>query len=163
MLPDIDPTTMAIFIDWLYNQEFPYSRTSDSDTLELWKKRYNLSKVPDWLDFARIWVLADRFLVHELQTYHDEDSWLVWNSRPTLEAIEYAYNNLPEHHVFLDIMVARYTTNRPDDPMDALDIKQMEQFPKKFLCQVINILAEDGLKLLEDYHALKAPSSESEE
>lgn len=157
VLEDVEPTTVAIFIDWLYTQQLPKPVWSEHSNAMAWNNRFNC--FPRHIDIASLSVFADRFLVKGL-TAEISKIMKVDITCPTPETIEFAHNNLPGDHEFLGHLANCFVVHWMDK--ENLDIKEIENFPKLFLCQVIAKFAGDNSKLVKEFNDFSGGTSEDD-
>ncbi|KAI4629163.1 uncharacterized protein J4E87_003424 [Alternaria ethzedia] len=105
-LVDVEPAIFNLFVEWLYTQQLPssrsdYRRVADANFSE------DVCKI-------RLYVFADRFAVPALRTAmnrqivgeRDVTSGLCWG----VTQIAYAFDNLPTSDPVLDFLVDQYYT-----------------------------------------------------
>ncbi|KAF2441470.1 hypothetical protein P171DRAFT_446355 [Karstenula rhodostoma CBS 690.94] len=144
-LEDVNPAVFEAFIDWLYTQKLLDFREWD-------KYGGEHSLIYNGMHVTQLYVLANRIIAPELTKTTLELAVDYFNSDyVSVETIIFAYANLPEEDIYLQLLVDEfYTFFRKISKEDVND--EDELLPTKFLRGVINkyaLLATTEQKSLE--------------
>ncbi|KAF2117804.1 hypothetical protein BDV96DRAFT_597678 [Lophiotrema nucula] len=139
-LPDVEPTVFNIFVNWLYTQAMPKSRSAWFRVSELSWNPYETTKDLDLL-MIKAYIFGDRFATPRFsQLVLDQfASHNICNGdTPWYSNIIYAYDNLSASNVMLKLLVdlhSHFWDVDHDDEKEPDGIQ--DQLPRAFLLSVM--------------------------
>lgn len=134
-LDDIRPSCFRLFTQWVYTQDFDMFLPSVT-TISAWPKDIAKDMAKQDLDFAQLWVLGDKFLIHHLQNKVIDKFYAQFEAKVPLNDswFRYAYENTSDSSPLRKYAVDHMMRRGPDYK------KRLQQIPCEMFLDLVQSL-----------------------